>query len=71
MAHDNTATFPILSARGGAALERTGAKVRDVQLSVEAHRYRPRERNGHTLGEMVSWLDTYVRLARTRRAAMQ
>ena len=71
MADDNTGTFPIQSERYYAALKGNGAKVRYVQLPAEAHGYRARESIGHTLAEMVSWLDTYVKPARTSRAAMQ
>ena len=71
MADDNTGTFPIQSERYYAALKGNGAKVRYVQLPAEAHGYRARESIGHTLAEMVSWLDTYVKPARTPRAAMQ
>ena len=41
-----------------------GAKVRYVQLPAEAHGYRARESIGHTLYEMVNWLDTYVKPTR-------
>ncbi len=71
MADDNTGTFPIQSERYYAALKGNGAKVRYVQLPAEAHGYRARESIGHTLAEMVSWLDTYVKPARAGRAAMQ
>lgn len=71
MADDNTGTFPIQSERYYAALKGNGAKVRYVQLPAEAHGYRARESIGHTLAEMVSWLDTYVKPARGARAAVQ
>ncbi|HEY0776984.1 MAG TPA: prolyl oligopeptidase family serine peptidase, partial [Gemmatirosa sp.] len=71
MADDNTGTFPIQSERYYAALKGNGAKVRYVQLPAEAHAYRARESIGDTLAEMVSWLDTYVKPARTGRAAVQ
>ena len=61
MADDNTGTFPIQSERYYAALKGNGAKVRYVQLPAEAHGYRARESIGHTLFEMVNWLDTYVK----------
>ncbi len=64
MADDNTGTFPIQSERYYAALKGNGAKVRYVQLPAEAHAYRARESVGHTLAEMVSWLDTYVKPSR-------
>ncbi len=71
MADDNTGTFPIQSERYYAALKGNGAKVRYVQLPAEAHGYRARESIGHTLAEMVSWLDTYVKPPRGARAAVQ
>lgn len=38
-------------------------KVRLVMLPAEAHGCRARESVGHTLWEMVTWLDTYVKNA--------
>jgi dipeptidyl aminopeptidase/acylaminoacyl peptidase len=35
-------------------------------LPAEAHGYRARESVGHTLWEMVRWLDTYVKNAPPR-----
>lgn len=67
MADDNTGTFPIQSERLYAALKGLGAKVRYVQLPAEAHGYRARESIGHTLFEMVNWLDTYVKPERSKR----
>lgn len=61
MADDNSGTFPIQSERFYAALKGNGARVRYVQLPSEAHGYRARESVGHTLWEMVNWLDTYVK----------
>jgi dipeptidyl aminopeptidase/acylaminoacyl peptidase len=61
MADDNTGTFPIQSERFYAALAGHGATVRLVMLPAEAHGYRGRESVGHTLWEMVNWLDTYVK----------
>jgi dipeptidyl aminopeptidase/acylaminoacyl peptidase len=66
MADDNSGTFPVQSERFYAALKGNGAKVRYVQLPAEAHGYRARESVGHTLWEMVNWLDTYVKPARTK-----
>jgi dipeptidyl aminopeptidase/acylaminoacyl peptidase len=62
MADDNSGTFPVQSERFFAALKGNGAKVRYVQLPAEAHGYRARESVGHTLWEMVNWLDTYVKV---------
>ena len=64
MADDNSGTFPIQSERMYAALKGNGATVRYVQLPAEAHGYRGRESVGHTLWEMVTWLDTYVKPAK-------
>ncbi len=61
MADDNSGTFPIQSERMYAALKGNGAKVRLVLLPAEAHGYRARESVGHTLYEMVTWLDRYVK----------
>jgi dipeptidyl aminopeptidase/acylaminoacyl peptidase len=61
MADDNTGTFPIQSERMYAALKGLGTKVRLVLLPAEAHGYRARESIGHTLFEMTSWLDRYVK----------
>lgn len=64
MADDNSGTFPVQSERFYAALKGNGATVRYVQLPAEAHGYRARESVGHTLWEMVSWLDKWVKNAR-------
>jgi dipeptidyl aminopeptidase/acylaminoacyl peptidase len=63
MADDNSGTFPVQSERFYAALKGNGATVRYVQLPAEAHGYRARESVGHTLWEMVNWLDTWVKNA--------
>jgi dipeptidyl aminopeptidase/acylaminoacyl peptidase len=68
MADDNSGTFPIQSERFYAALKGNGATVRYVQLPAEAHGYRARESIGHTLWEMVRWLDLYVKNAPKERA---
>jgi dipeptidyl aminopeptidase/acylaminoacyl peptidase len=60
-ADDNSGTFPIQSERLYAALKGNGARARLVMLPAEAHGYRARESVGHTLWEMVHWLDTYVK----------
>ena len=38
-----------------------GATVRYVVLPNEAHGYRARESSLHTLWEMTTWLDTYLK----------
>jgi dipeptidyl aminopeptidase/acylaminoacyl peptidase len=62
-ADDNTGTFPVQSERFYAALAGNGAVTRLVLLPAEAHGYRARESIGHTLWEMVRWMDTYVKAA--------
>jgi dipeptidyl aminopeptidase/acylaminoacyl peptidase len=69
MADDNTGTFPVQSERYYAALKGNGAKARYVQLPAEAHGYRARESIGHTLAEMVEWLDRYVKPAASQQKA--
>ena len=63
-ADNNSGTFPIQSERMYAALMGNRATVRYVVLPAEAHGYAARESVGHTLWEMVNWLDTYVKNAR-------
>ena len=69
MNDDNSGTFPIQSERMYAALKGNGAIVRYVQLPGEAHGYLGRESVGHTLAEMVSWLDQFVKPAKPRTKA--
>jgi dipeptidyl aminopeptidase/acylaminoacyl peptidase len=69
MADDNSGTFPIQSERFYAALKGNGATVRYVQLPAEAHGYRARESVGHTLWEMVTWLDHWVKEAPKKQTA--
>ncbi|MCE9601816.1 MAG: prolyl oligopeptidase family serine peptidase [Gemmatimonadetes bacterium] len=66
MADNNTGTFPIQSERMYAALKGNGATVRYVQLPGEAHGYAARESVGHTLAEMMSWLDQFVKPPKPR-----
>ncbi len=66
MADNNTGTFPIQSERMFAALKGTGGTTRYVQLPAESHGYAARESVGHTLHEMLGWLDQYVKPARPR-----
>jgi dipeptidyl aminopeptidase/acylaminoacyl peptidase len=63
---DNSGTFPVQSERFYAALKGTGATARYVVLPHEAHGYRARESVGHTLWEMIEWLDTHVKTAPPR-----
>ncbi|MGI9139753.1 MAG: prolyl oligopeptidase family serine peptidase [Gemmatimonadaceae bacterium] len=62
-ADNNSGTFPIQSERMYAALMGNRGTVRYVVLPAESHGYAARESVGHTLWEMVSWLDTYVKNA--------
>jgi dipeptidyl aminopeptidase/acylaminoacyl peptidase len=61
MADENSGSFPIQSERFFAALKGNGKKARLVMLPAEPHIYRSREALGHTLWEMVTWLDRYVK----------
>lgn len=68
-ADNNSGTFPIQSERMYAALMGNRGTVRYVVLPAEAHGYAARESVGHTLWEMVNWLDTYVKNAPRSAAA--
>ncbi len=61
MADNNTGTYPIQSERMYAALKGNGGTVRYVQLPSESHGYAARESVGHTLFEMMAWLDQWVK----------
>ncbi len=61
MADNNTGTYPMQSERMYAALKGTGGTVRYVQLPAESHGYAARESVGHTLFEMMNWLDQWVK----------
>lgn len=61
MADNNTGTYPIQSERMYAALKGNGGTARYVQLPAESHGYAARESVGHTLFEMMSWLDQWVK----------
>ncbi|MDB4951597.1 MAG: aminoacyl peptidase [Gemmatimonadetes bacterium] len=63
---DNTGTFPVQSERMYAALKGNGATVRYVVLPYETHGYRARESVMHTLAEMTTWMDRYVKHAAPR-----
>lgn len=69
MNDDNSGTFPIQSERMYAALKGNGAVVRYVQLPGEAHGYLGRESVGHTLAEMVNWLDQFVKPVKPKTKA--
>lgn len=64
-ADDNSGTFPIQSERMYQALRGNGATVRYVTLPFEPHGYTGRESIEHTLWEMITWFDKYVKNAGT------
>jgi dipeptidyl aminopeptidase/acylaminoacyl peptidase len=64
-ADNNSGTFPMQSERMYAAIRGTGGTARLVLLPAESHGYQARESVGHTLWEMVEWLDRYVKRAET------
>lgn len=65
-ADNNQGTFPIQSERLYAAMTGLGGTARLVMLPLEAHGYAAKESTGHTLFEMVSWFDKYVKNAQPR-----
>ena len=65
-ADNNQGTFPIQSERLFAAISGTGGTARLVTLPLEAHGYAARESIEHTLFEMISWFDKYVKNAPAR-----
>jgi dipeptidyl aminopeptidase/acylaminoacyl peptidase len=62
-ADNNTGTFPIQSDRLYQAVRGNGGTVRLVMLPHESHGYAAKESIEHTLYEMVSWFDKYVKNA--------
>ena len=60
-ADNNTGTHPIQSDRMYQALKGNGGNVRYVTLPLEAHGYAARESLEHTLWEMITWMDKYVK----------
>ncbi len=65
-ADNNTGTYPIQSERLFAAMQGTGGTARLVMLPSESHGYTGRESTEHTLYEMISWFDKYVKNAAPR-----
>jgi dipeptidyl aminopeptidase/acylaminoacyl peptidase len=63
MADNNTGTFPIQSERMYQAIRGNGGTVRLVMLPHESHGYMARESIEHTLFEMISWFEKYVKNA--------
>jgi dipeptidyl aminopeptidase/acylaminoacyl peptidase len=62
-ADDNSGTFPVQSERMYQALKGNGATVRYVTLPYEAHGYIAQESVEHTLWEMITWFDKWVKNA--------
>jgi dipeptidyl aminopeptidase/acylaminoacyl peptidase len=60
-ADNNPGTFPIQSDRLYQAIRGNGGTVRYVTLPFESHGYTARESVEHTLWEMISWFDKYVK----------
>ena len=63
-ADNNQGTFPIQSERLFAAIQGNGGTARLVMLPLESHGYAAQESTEHTLFEMVSWFDKYVKNAK-------
>jgi dipeptidyl aminopeptidase/acylaminoacyl peptidase len=62
-ADDNSGTFPIQSERMYQAIKGNGGTVRYVTLPYEAHGYVALESVEHTLWEMLTWYDRWVKNA--------
>ncbi len=62
-ADDNSGTFPIQSERMYQAIKGNGGTVRYVTLPYEAHGYVGLESVEHTLWEMLTWYDRWVKNA--------
>ena len=60
-ADNNSGTFPIQSERFSNALKGHGATAKLVFLPHESHGYQARESILHTLAEMNSWMEQYVK----------
>ena len=65
---NNPGTFPIQSERLYHAVRGNGGTVRYVLLPHESHGYVARESVEHTLWEMVTWFDRYVKAEPQRTA---
>ena len=63
-ADNNPGTFPVQSERMYQAVRGNGGTVRLVMLPHESHAYLGRESVEHTLYEMISWFDQYVKNAK-------
>jgi dipeptidyl aminopeptidase/acylaminoacyl peptidase len=60
-ADSNSGTFPIQSDRMYRAIKGNGGAVRYVTLPDEAHGYSARESIEHTVWEMLTWFDKFVK----------
>ena len=60
-ADNNAGTFSLQNERFQEALKGNGATVRTVALPANSHGYQARESVMHMLGEMNTWLNTYVK----------
>ncbi len=69
-ADNNQGTYPIQSERLFAAISGTGGTARLVMLPLESHGYAARESVEHTLYEMLSWFDKYVKNAKPREKSV-
>jgi dipeptidyl aminopeptidase/acylaminoacyl peptidase len=58
---NNTGTHPMQSDRMYQAIKGNGGNVRYVTLPLESHGYAARESIEHTLWEMITWMDRYVK----------
>ncbi|HXF42787.1 MAG TPA: prolyl oligopeptidase family serine peptidase, partial [Pyrinomonadaceae bacterium] len=66
-ADNNQGTFPIQSERMFAAIQGNGGTARLVMLPLESHGYGAKESIEHTLYEMISWFDKWVKAAPPRK----
>ncbi len=60
-ADNNAGTHPIQSDRLYQAIKGNGGNARYVTLPLESHGYAARESIEHTLWEMITWFDKYVK----------
>jgi len=67
-ADNNSGTFPIQSERFYNALKGHGATARLVMLPHESHVYQGRESVLHMLWEMTTWLERYVKQAKSSKS---
>ncbi|MBP9925738.1 MAG: S9 family peptidase [Cyclobacteriaceae bacterium] len=65
-ADNNSGTFPIQTERFYNAIKGHGGTARYVVLPYESHGYAAKESILHTLWEMDTWLDTYVKKAKEK-----